>query len=292
MTKKQPLVSIVIPCYNHEKYVEETIQSVINQDYQNIELIVIDDGSVDRSVELIQKMKLACEERFTRFELRHRANKGLCNTLNEALEWCQGEFFAPVASDDILVKYKTRVQVDYLQKNPQSLGVFGGIKQIDNDVSIEKVRPSAKYRFNDVFLHKHVLPAPTQLLRLSKVKKVGGYRANLIIEDWSMWLFLTELGGTLDYLNMIFTIYRRHGDNLSGKHDLMAKGRRQITDLYSSHCLYKSAYSRSLLIYAHDIQTISNFRAIKIALDCIRNYPLCVFSKSFIWLCTKVLICK
>lgn len=89
MTKQQPLVSIVIPCYNHEKYVQESIQSVIEQDYDNIELIIIDDGSSDNSVTKIKEMIQVCQKRFKRFEFRHRPNKGLCATLNEALAWCE-----------------------------------------------------------------------------------------------------------------------------------------------------------------------------------------------------------
>ena len=59
----QPLVSVVIPCYNHEQFVRDSIQSVIDQTYQNIELIIIDDGSKDSSVEIIKKMLSACEQR-------------------------------------------------------------------------------------------------------------------------------------------------------------------------------------------------------------------------------------
>ena len=72
----QLLVSVVIPCYNHEKFIQDCIQSVIDQTYQNIELIIIDDGSKDSSVEIIEKMLPACEQRFVRFEFRNRPNKG------------------------------------------------------------------------------------------------------------------------------------------------------------------------------------------------------------------------
>jgi len=82
----QPLVSVVIACYNHEFFVQDSIQSVIDQTYQNIELIIIDDGSKDGSVKKIQEMIPNCQQRFIRFEFRHRLNKGLSATLNEALE--------------------------------------------------------------------------------------------------------------------------------------------------------------------------------------------------------------
>ncbi|MCD2506173.1 glycosyltransferase family A protein, partial [Staphylococcus aureus] len=73
---------------------------MIDQDYENIELIIIDDGSKDNSVIKIQEMVECCKQRFTRFEFRSRANIGLSATLNEALEWCEGEYFSALASDD------------------------------------------------------------------------------------------------------------------------------------------------------------------------------------------------
>ena len=110
----QPLVSVVIPCYNHENFVQDSIQSVINQTYQNIELIIIDDGSKDGSVEKIQEMIPACQERFVRFEFRYRPNKGLSATLNEALEWCEGDFVSFLSSDDYYHKDKIFFQANYL----------------------------------------------------------------------------------------------------------------------------------------------------------------------------------
>lgn len=68
LEKENPLVSIVIPCYNHAQFVQESIQSVIDQDYKNIELIIIDDGSKDNSIDVIKEMIPVCEERFTRFK--------------------------------------------------------------------------------------------------------------------------------------------------------------------------------------------------------------------------------
>src|SRR5690554_1049527 len=106
-----PLVSVIVPCYNHEKYVKECIESIIDQDYKNLELIIIDDGSQDRSSEVIKAMTTACEARFVRFSFRSRENRGLCATLNEAVEWAEGEFLSPLASDDVLFPEKVSRQI-------------------------------------------------------------------------------------------------------------------------------------------------------------------------------------
>jgi len=283
MTEQQPLVSVVIPCFNHAQFIQETIQSVIDQDYQNIELIIIDDGSKDKSVEVIQEMVPACEKRFTRFEFRYRPNKGLSATLNEALKWCEGVYFAPLASDDLIKTYKTSIQVTYLENNPDSIGVFGGICIFKNNgTTREVVRRNAKYRFTDILIQKHNLPAPTQLLRMEAIKKIGGYKEGLIIEDWSTWLFLTENGGTLDYIATIFAYYRRHSDNLSGKFEVMHKGRMQIINLYKDNINYNKALAMVLLTNAYEIKKNDFGKSFKLILNSIRAYPFCIFSKLFI----------
>lgn len=261
MENNSPLVSIVIPSYNHAAFVNETIQSVIDQGYKNIELIIIDDGSSDNSVEVINRLISICEKRFIRFEFRHRANKGLCATLNEALAWCEGEFFAPIASDDILKPYKTSIQVDYLQKNPTSIGVFGGIEVLYEGTGGSKsiVKHAKKYRFKNIFLHEHVLPAPTQLLRLDSVKKIGGYKEELMIEDWSMWLFLTQNGDTLDYIDIVFSSYRQHQGNTSSQFDKMQLGRLQVVNMFKHSPLHNKALARTYMVAALDWQKV-NFR--------------------------------
>ncbi len=87
-----PLVSMVIPAYNHSAYIRQSIAAIIDQDYPNIELIIIDDGSEDDTVQRIEAEIPACVARFVRFEFRTRPNKGLTKTMNEAVEWAEGEY--------------------------------------------------------------------------------------------------------------------------------------------------------------------------------------------------------
>ena len=76
MNDNNPLVSVLIPAYNHEKYVQDAIKSIMEQTYQNIELIVIDDGSKDSTWQKIQDMKSECEKRFTRVHFETKQNEG------------------------------------------------------------------------------------------------------------------------------------------------------------------------------------------------------------------------
>ena len=91
MNTSLPLVTVVIPSYNHSKYIQQSIQSVIDQTYARIELIVIDDGSQDDSVARIEVMRQLCEKRFERFLFITRENRGLSKTLNQGIALANGE---------------------------------------------------------------------------------------------------------------------------------------------------------------------------------------------------------
>lgn len=250
----QPLVSIVIACYNHQNFVQTCIKSIINQSYDNIELIIIDDGSKDCSVEKINEMIEQCKKRFTRFEFRHRPNKGLTATLNEALEWCQGEYYCPFASDDIMLFNRICLQVDYLQSHLNCAGIFGAYQVVNQAGNIEKVRKKKNktYYFKDIFLHKHELPAPTQLLRMSIIKNIGGYCTNIVIEDWYMWLKITHAGYTLDYINVVSVQYRKHEGNISNKLELILNGRIEIVEIYKDNNLFEKALANIYLVSANE----------------------------------------
>lgn len=240
MQSSQPLVSVVIPCYNHEEFVQDAIQSVIDQDYKNIELIIIDDGSQDNSVLKIQEMMESCKKRFVKFEFRSRTNIGLSATLNEALEWCEGKYFSPIASDDIMLRVKVAIQVDYLEKNTSVSAVFGGVALIDNNEKIisNNLSKNKKYTFKEIILNKHNLPAPTQMFRLDVIKKVGGYKEGIIIEDWYILLKVSNYS-EISYINKTLCFYRSHDNNTSNDFMLMHRGRMQVVNLFKDHEFYR-----------------------------------------------------
>ena len=134
----QPLVSVVIPCYNHEQFVQDCIQSVIDQTYENIELIIIDDGSKDNSIQKIQEKITVCEKRFVNFKFIYRKNKGLCATLNEAILLCSGKYLSLIASDDQMLPEKTSIQVEYMNSDSNIIAHMGGVYWIDEDSKIIK----------------------------------------------------------------------------------------------------------------------------------------------------------
>ena len=290
MQYSQPLVSVVIPCYNHESFVQASIQSVIDQTYENIELIIIDDGSKDSSVTKIQEMIDPCKNRFVRFEFRKRSNKGLSSTLNEALEWCQGDFFSPTASDDILFNEKIRMQSEILSqyKDKNVVGVFSGISCIDENHKMIKQRGrDSNFGFKDVFLRKAFMPGQASMLLRKELVNIGGYNSNFDVEDFYVFLKLANSGFRFISIKEPLVYYRRHDDNLSSKSDVMWNSISGILSEYSDHKEYKQAISCSMLIQAHDLQVVSNKKALQWSIKAVKKYPLNVVSPSLLWLSFK-----
>ncbi|MGM1002407.1 glycosyltransferase family 2 protein [Acinetobacter haemolyticus] len=242
----RPLVTIAIPSYNHGQYVQDAITSALNQTYENIELIIIDDGSTDDSVEKIKELLSQCEERFVRFEFRHRTNRGLCNTLNEAVEWAKGQFFCTLASDDIMFPDKTDLQVEAFQLDPDIVCICGGNHSIDaqNQIIKTNVNEYSEYKFHRIFMHRFDLPASSQMIKTGTLREVGGFNPNTKVEDWDLWLKLSKLDKKLIYIPHALIGYRSHEHNISKNLELMYEEVLKIVDQYKSEPNYAKAVYR------------------------------------------------
>lgn len=257
-----PLVSVVISCYNHEKFIQDSIQSVIDQSYKNIELIIIDDGSQDSSTEKIEQMVVMCKLRFPRFEFRNRQNKGLSATLNEALEWCKGEFISPLASDDMMVPDRIDKQVRLLSDNQKIVAVFGAVYLIDEDnqnIGEDKITEPCIYDFKSIFLNEHKIFTPTQMIRGIYLKEVGGYKDGMIIEDWYMWLKLAKIGDLL-VVPDFFAKYRQHENNTIKQLDKMHRGRLEILSFFKDSPYYKEALKNVYWLNYLELAAKSNYQ--------------------------------
>lgn len=238
MTKPAlPLVTIAVPSYNHAPYIAECVASLIAQDYPRIELIVIDDGSRDGSAAVVEGLTEQCRARFERFELIARENQGLCNTLNQALDWAQGEYFVTADSDDRLLPAHVSRLLPELEQAPQLAAVYGGAMLINAaGKRYGELAPVQRdYRFADILNRDKAMISSGGLLRTAALRAVGGYRADLYIEDWYMMLKLTEGGAMLRTLPDPVVEYRIHTTNISANNAPMLQARLQILDLYRDH---------------------------------------------------------
>ena len=110
----EPLVSVIIPCYNAEKYIEKSVRSILNQTYCNIEVLIADDASEDSSVDIIEMLKK--EDSRIRL-IKHQTNKKIVYTLNELIDIATGEYIARMDADDISLPERIEKQIRFMESH-------------------------------------------------------------------------------------------------------------------------------------------------------------------------------
>ena len=231
-----PLVSVLIPAYNHENYVQKSIQSVIDQKYKNIELIVLDDGSNDSTFQKIQEMREVCEKRFVNVIFRSKVNEGTCATFNKLIELSSGEYVYIIASDDLAKPDAIQVEVEFLENNKDYALCTGNDEFIDSEGKVcywkndeqeitynsdeakfktlfEAIKPNkeedfGKYSF--LYIKNHVPNG--YLIRKSIFEKTGLFTKEAPLEDWYLMLQISKYS-KMKYIDKVLFSYRWHSSN-------------------------------------------------------------------------------
>ena len=239
-----PLVSIVAPCYNAEKYLEEAIQSIFGQEYPNFEVIVVDDGSSDNSVSLLKQLQKTYD-----FQLYTQPNQGVSAALNHGLRYAKGEYVSTPDLDDIMLPQSLRIRVDYLNPRP-NVGCVGAlIIYMDSDGKTIKQQQRDQirtYNFDQILSQAVVIGAPVALYRMSAMRSAGFYAPHLRVQDFQMTLRIARLGYEIHELPVCVTRYRRHPNNLSRKYKVLLQADLEAIEPYLSHPAYQSARTQLL----------------------------------------------
>jgi glycosyltransferase involved in cell wall biosynthesis len=192
----QPLVSMIVLCYNQARFVSETLDSVKAQTYKTTELIIVDDCSADDSAAIIQEwlQHNAIDCTF----IRHQNNQGICKSLNDALAVAKGKYISMTASDDVWLADKLARQVEIMESQPDHVGVlYSDAFQMDEHgnslphmfINAHTALPEAPQgQLLDALLEGNFIPAMTTLVRRRCYEKVGFFDKNLPWEDWDMWM--------------------------------------------------------------------------------------------------------
>ena len=188
-----PLVSVICLSYNHEAYVVEALNSVINQTYPNIELLIADDFSTDHSVGKIQDW---LKNHPNVFFLANEKNLGNTKTFNQLAKKAKGEFIIDLAADDILLPNCIEKQVNAFQNsNYRSLGiVYGNLIEIDekgNFISnyyTEEDHPESGNIYKMVIGRTTKICSVSSMIKKSVLEKLGYYDENLAYEDLDLWI--------------------------------------------------------------------------------------------------------
>ncbi len=213
----KPKVSVIIPCYNRENYISDTITSVLNQTYENIEIITVDDGSTDFTRNILEEFG----SKITILEHHGRVNKGQSAALNLGINNCSGKYIALLDSDDLFAPAKIETQVEFLENNPKIGLVYSNGFYIDKDG--EKLDPI--YYKNHVensdpervLMDCYFLVPNNSLVERSVFKKAGDFDESLrASQDHDMAIRLAEKT-RLGYIDDHLFYYRRHSDSISAK---------------------------------------------------------------------------
>lgn len=214
-----PLVTVVIPSYNHARYVGQAIGSVLDQSWPALELLVIDDGSTDASVQVINDL-LASRGGF-RF-LHGHANQGLMNSLNMGLTMAAGVYFCELASDDYLPPASIEKRVLFLEGHPDHVAVFtDGLSVRGDTLTAQTILDDKRRRLFSMAdpipaLLQGTLPVfATGLFRTATMRALGGFDPQFrCYEDLEMPVLLSR-AGAIGLLDEPLFCRREHGTNTS-----------------------------------------------------------------------------
>lgn len=209
-----PVISVLMPCFNGARWLAESIESVLNQTLTAFELIIVDGGSSDGSINIIK----AYIEKDSRIILFERPGLGLSASLNLGIQAARGEWIARLDADDLSEPERFELQLEASIQNPKLVFLGTGLTEIDEFGSTGKSfcypGQSAKL-LNNLVCFKRFPPHSSAFYRTSTVKKAGGYRTEIKrAEDLDLWLRLSELG-ELGSIPKCLVRYRKHASQTS-----------------------------------------------------------------------------
>ncbi len=208
-------MTVIIPAYNRISYIEQTVESVLNQSYKNLELIVIDDGSNDGTYEFLKTYG----DRITLLTHENRQNKGQSASINIGINASKGEFIAILDSDDYWGLNKLEVQTNFLKLNSDIGLVYSNGHGVDENgnvfYDIYSLGHTETNDPNRVLLDCYILLPQNSLVRKTIYDEVGffedGYRS---AQDHDMLIRIAEIT-KLAYLPDFLFFYRRHSQSIS-----------------------------------------------------------------------------
>lgn len=248
-----PLVTVVCACYNQSAYILESLESVKNQTYPNLELIIWDDASKDDSVEIIDSWISQNPDLKVTFT-KNAVNKGICKSLNEAKSLAKGKYIQILALDDLLLPDKIERHVQLLEKSKSTDAlVFSDAYLIDSASNTYQNRFIAYYKrylslesgnFFEELLKNNYIPAMTVLYKTEILNEIGSWDETLAYEDYDMLLRIAE---KYDFIfdPIVSAKYRLHQKNT---HETMfIEMERSKFNIYLKYANYNSTVKHKLL---------------------------------------------
>jgi glycosyltransferase involved in cell wall biosynthesis len=252
----QPIVSIVIPTKNRAELLKKSIDSVINQTFQNWEIIIVDDSSSDNTQELMNKYVIE-DRRIRYFRIPKSKTEGISEYLNFGIINSKGKYIARLDDDDIWCNNnKLKIQVKFLDSNKDYVLTGGGVIMVNSDG--HELYRFFKNEVDENIRKKALLACPmehtTIMFRKDTALKVGGYGNYNVAEDWDFFLRLGKFGKFYNFQEY-FTYYLQGDQNLSLKNPTQV-ALTEIRIIYKHRKNYHLFFGGILI---HTLQLIYSF---------------------------------
>jgi glycosyltransferase involved in cell wall biosynthesis len=241
------LVSVVIPAFNREKFVEAAVHSVLEQTHPCLEVIVVDDGSTDGTGDIAESVARID----SRVRVLRRVNEGPASARNAGLEAARGEFVAFLDSDDVYLTHKLESHVTFLEENPGVDLVFSDHATADEALNVRVVHargmPATSFREALAIRNWFAISACT--FRRRFLERVGPFRPDLTgTEDWELCIRCAQ-AGTLSYVGGVVSLYRLHDDQFHDDYERMRRGWRSVIDLRLSAFPHERRLARAAVFW-------------------------------------------
>ncbi|HTA27141.1 MAG TPA: glycosyltransferase [Bacteroidia bacterium] len=210
-----PKVTVLMSVYNGEKYIADAINSILNQTFTDFEFLIINDGSTDKSVSIIESCKDA------RIRLVHNDNNlGLVKSLNKGVGLAKGEYIARMDSDDICIPERLEKQVKFLDENPDVSALATHIRLMNADGEETgywdaDIKTNSWEEIYNTIPKEDCIAHPTVVIRKSVISKYLYRSAQKNVEDWDLWLRMVSDGLKIEKIDEVLLKYRIHFDSVT-----------------------------------------------------------------------------
>ncbi|MBI3693959.1 MAG: glycosyltransferase [Acidobacteria bacterium] len=230
--KREPMFSVVIPAYNAERFILDALDSVESQTLRADEIIVVDDGSRDATVALVEDWR---RQPASRLRLHRQDNQGAGAARNAGVGLASGEFVAFLDADDTWMSNKLEVVAGYLERHPEADVACHDEWLRQGGARSRVLRHGPRARYEDLLFRGNCLSPSATVVRRKKLLEAGGFSTNLDYdgaEDYELWLRLAGAGCVFGFVRQPLGVYNAHGAGISSSVDRLC---RHILNVLAHH---------------------------------------------------------
>lgn len=287
----EPLISVFIATYNQQNYIEECLNSVLNQSYKNIEIVIADDASTDDTKKILidyyekypDKIKLILSE----------VNVGVTKNCNKGLAQCTGEYVALFAGDDYMYEGKLEKQLHYMMHNSRCAIVYHDLRVFDSKSNETLYFFKSKHGVvtggQSELIRKGAICGGSSLFMRRSAMPTNGFDTRLrTASDWLLWIETLSNGFTIEYIDEVLGAYRRHSSNVTAYSTSLTQN--DLDHLFSIAILMQSYPDNlSAINYRHARNLVGLRKKMPYATTLFLSLKISINIKAFVGLAVKII---